>query len=334
MYRLLFFIASLLISLSGFAQTPSDSIHEARRVQIEKAREAARAKAKARAEERAKMEAEKNRQENGVDSKGANNQGVDSGNKSETDAREERLKQARRRSQANKPSETDASKTASATKDESKTVKEDPKKEEKSRKEEKAKKVDKSKKEEKAKKEDKSKKEEEPKKEEKPKKLSIKERNMADTAVAKSKYGNGTFGLRGNVGASIVWSDYSDRDNKIGFDSWGFVLNGGLGYRIYHAAYAGILLEIEAVEMLAFSPMLDIVVAAPTPVAPFVEIAAGPYISYSEDRNWVFQPRAGLSCRGKKNKIMRFGFGLRMYDDAFDAETFKPQYAASYTVEF
>lgn len=172
------------------------------------------------------------------------------------------------------------------------------------------------------------------KEEPKPKKPSIKERNMKDTTVAKSKYGNGTFGWRGNIGASITWSDYSDRNSKIGFDSWGFVLYGGLGYRINHIAYAGITLDIEAVEMLSFSPMIDFVVTAPTPISPFVELSAGPYVSYNEYRKWVFQPRAGLSYRGKKNKIMRFGFGLRMYDDAFDSDTFRPQYAASVTAEF
>lgn len=111
-------------------------------------------------------------------------------------------------------------------------------------------------------------------------------------------------------------------------------MNGGMGYRFNHIGYVGLLIDIEVIELLAFSPMLDFVLSAPTPVAPFIELTAGPYVSYDEYRKWVFQPRAGLSYRGKKNKIMRFGFGLRMYDDAFDSDSFKPQYAASYSVEF
>ena len=166
------------------------------------------------------------------------------------------------------------------------------------------------------------------------KKPSARERNKADTAVAKSKYGPGTFGLRGNIGATIAWSDYSDREHKIGFNKWGFVLNGGVGYRFNHIGYIGVLIDIEAIELLAFSPMLDFVVSAPTPFAPFIELTAGPYVSYDENRKWAFHPRAGLSYRGKNNKVMRFGFGLRMYDDAFDSDSFTPQYAASYSVEF
>ena len=303
MYRLLFFIASLLISLSGFAQTPNDSIQQVRKAQVEKARAAARAKAEAKAAERAKMEAERNHADKGVvphepqnqkdphrGSKDPRRENADKNRdlrrgREREDVRKERLKQEVRKEQAN-----ETSKTAVAKGD--------------------------------------------PKKEEKPKKPSIKERNMADTAVAKSKYGPGTFGLKGNIGATIVWSDYSNRKDKIGFDSWGFVLNGGMGYRFNHIGYVGVLMEVEAIELIAFSPMLDFVVTAPTPVSPFVELTAGPYISYDDYRKWVFQPRVGLSYRGKQNKIMRFGFGLRMYDDAFDAETFKPQYAASYTVEF
>lgn len=296
MYRLLLlFITSLLISFSGFAQqTQSDSLQEVRKAQIEKARAAARAKAEARAAERAKMESEKQK----TDKSTATLEKSDK-KKAEADSKKVEAKADNANEKESKRERKAREKKADDAKGSKATATK-----------------------------------EEPKKEEKPKKPSIKERNMADTTVAKSKYGDGTFGLRGSVGASIAWSDYSDRNNKIGFNSWGFVLNGGIGYRINHVAYAGITFDIEAIELLAFSPMLDIIVTAPTPVAPFVEMTAGPYFSYDEYRKWVFQPRAGLSYRGKKNKIMRFGFGLRMYDDAFDAETFKPQYAASVTAEF
>ncbi len=309
MYRLILFITSLLISLSGFAQTPSDSLQQVRKAQIEKARAAARAKAEARSAERAKMEAQK--------------QEADA--KKETDSKKSSSKNV----DADKTSKADSKKAEAKVND--KADNEKPKRDKKAR-EEKAKEPSTPSAKTQVAKTPAAK--EDPKKEEKPKKPSIKERNMADTAIAKSKYGPGTFGLRGNVGASIAWCDYSDRDNKIGFDSWGFVLYGGVGYRINHTAYAGLLFDVEAIEMLAFSPMIDFVVSAPTPISPFLELSAGPYISYDVNRKWVFQPRAGLSYRGKKNKIMRFGFGLRMYDDAFDSDSFKPQYAASVTAEF
>lgn len=298
MYRLLLFITTLLISLSGFAQTPSDSLQQVRKAQIEKAREAARAKAQARAEERARMEANKKdadnvKKDNEAEKKTAKKVEKEEGKKDnkidskkgdkerKSDAKEERKREGK----------LDARKKADASK---KLVE----------------------------------------KQDTVKRVSIRERNKKDTTIAKSKYGPGTFGWRGNVGATIAWSDYSERENKMGSENWGFVLNGGMGYRFNHIAYVGITLEIEAIELLAFSPTVDFVVSAPSPVAPFVELTAGPYISYDDYRKWVFQPRFGLSYRGKQNKIMRFGFGLRMYDDAFDSDTFRPQYAASYTVEF
>lgn len=301
MYRLLLFITTLLISLSGFAQTPSDSIQNVRKAQIEKARAAARAKAEARAAQRAKMEADRIGKSNNSEKaeepkelqKGQTKKDQDVQKADEkNESKKESLKRERKRDKEKKAEKTESAKASAEAKEESKKA-------------------------------------------EKPKKPSIKERNMADTAVARSKYGDGTFGLRGNIGATIAWSDYSGR-NKMGFDSWGFVLYGGMGYRINHIAYAGIIMDFEVIERIAISPMLDLVVAAPTPVAPFVELTAGPYLSYDENRNWVFQPRVGLSYRGKKNKIMRFGLGMRMYDDAFKSNSgsFKPQYAASYTVEF
>ncbi len=312
MYRLLLFITSLLISFTGFAQAPSDSLQEARKAQIEKARAAARAKAEAKAAERAKMEAEKKAKAMESDSKPE---------KSKTDA--ETKKQSPKKAETEK---ADAKKTEAKADDKAKEEK--PKREKRSREEKK----------EKDKNADAPKKADAPKaaeqKEEKPKKPSIKERNMADTTIAKSKYGPGTYGWRGNVGATIAWSDYGNRENKMGFDSWGFVLNGGMGYRFNHIGYVGLLIDVEAIEMLAFSPMVDFIVSAPTPVAPFVELTAGPYLSYDEYRKWVFQPRFGLSYRGKQNKIMRFGFGFRIYDDAFDSDSFNPQYAASYSIEF
>lgn len=298
MYRLLLLITSLLISFAGLAQTPSDSIQEARKARIEKARAAAREKAEAKAAERAKMESAKQTEAKAVDKKN------DTAEKPKTDDKKSDVK-------AEKKAEEKAEKT---------------KRDRKSR-EEKKETTDKASKNASADKAN-------VQKEEKPKKPSARERNHADTTIAKSKYGDGTFGLRGNIGATVAWGDYSGRENKIGFDNWGFTLNGGIGYRFHHTIYVGALIEFEAIEMIEVSPMLDVAISAPTPLAPFIEITAGPYISYDKNRNWVFQPRAGLSYRGKKNKIMRFGFGLRLYDDTFDAETFKPQYAASYTVEF
>ena len=298
MYRLLLFITTLLISLSGFAQTPSDSLQQVRKAQVEKAREAARAKAKARAEERARMEAADHNVKKEEDARKKE--------KTEADSRKADSPKANTKVDDQKPSEKRSEK-----------AKEERKRQEKLEARKKA---------------EVSKDLEE--KQDTVKKLSIRQRNKKDSTIAKSKYGPGTFKWRGNVGATTAWADYSDREDKIGSENWGFVLNGGMGYRFNHVAYVGLTFEIEAIELLAFSPMVDFVVSAPTPVSPFVELTAGPYISYNEYRNWVFQPRVGLSYRGKQNKIMRFGFGLRMYDDAFDAETFKPQYAASYTVEF
>lgn len=298
MYRLLLLITTLLISLSGFAQTPSDSLQQVRKAQIEKAREAARAKAQARAEERARMEANKK----------------DSDNVKKDNEAEKKTAKKVEKEEGKKDNKIDSKK---GDKERKSDAKEERKREEK---------LDARKKAEASKKL--------AEKQDTVKRVSIRERNKKDTTIAKSKYGPGTFGWRGNVGATIAWSDYSERENKMGSENWGFVLNGGMGYRFNHIAYVGITLEIEAIELLAFSPTVDFVVSAPSPVAPFVELTAGPYISYDDYRKWVFQPRFGLSYRGKQNKIMRFGFGLRMYDDAFDAETFKPQYAASYTVEF
>lgn len=312
MHRLLLIITSLLISLAGFAQTTqSDSIQAARKAKIEKARAAAREKAESLASERAKIEAEKKKNDEDADRK---------------------AKQQKERQEKEKQIAADQKEKAKA---EGKKVEKDEnlnkaKKEKESRKE-------KDREKEKAEKEKAAKAKDAPKSaapQDTAKKLSIRERNMADTAIAKSKYGPATFKWRGNVGATVTWSDYSSRKDKIGFESWGFVINGGAGYRFNHVVYAGLLLDLEFIELLAFSPMVDLVVAAPTPVAPFVELTAGPYVSYDENRKWVFQPRFGLSYRGKKEKIMRFGFGLRMYDDAFDSDSFKPQYAASYTVEF
>ncbi len=300
MYRLLLLITTLLISLSGFAQTPSDSLQQVRKAQIEKAREAARAKAQARAEERARMEANK---------KDANNDNV----KKDNEAEKKTAKKVEKE-EGKKDNKIDSKK---GDKERKSDAKEERKREEK---------LDARKKAEASKKL--------AEKQDTVKRVSIRERNKKDTTIAKSKYGPGTFGWRGNVGATIAWSDYSERENKMGSENWGFVLNGGMGYRFNHIAYVGITLEIEAIELLAFSPTVDFVVSAPSPVAPFVELSAGPYISYDDYRKWVFQPRFGLSYRGKQNKIMRFGFGLRMYDDAFDSDTFRPQYAASYTVEF
>lgn len=300
MYRLLLLITTLLISLSGFAQTPSDSLQQVRKAQIEKAREAARAKAQARAEERARMEANK---------KDANNDNV----KKDNEAEKKTAKKVEKE-EGKKDNKIDSKK---GEKERKSDAKEERKREEK---------LDARKKAEASKKL--------AEKQDTVKRVSIRERNKKDTTIAKSKYGPGTFGWRGNVGATIAWSDYSERENKMGSENWGFVLNGGMGYRFNHIAYVGITLEIEAIELLAFSPTVDFVVSAPSPVAPFVELSAGPYISYDDYRKWVFQPRFGLSYRGKQNKIMRFGFGLRMYDDAFDSDTFRPQYAASYTVEF
>lgn len=298
MYRLLLLITTLLISLSGFAQTPSDSLQQVRKAQIEKAREAARAKAQARAEERARMEANKK----------------DADNVKKDNEAEKKTAKKVEKEEGKKDNKIDSKK---GDKERKSDAKEERKREEK---------LDARKKAEASKKL--------AEKQDTVKRVSIRERNKKDTTIAKSKYGPGTFGWRGNVGATIAWSDYSERENKMGSENWGFVLNGGMGYRFNHIAYVGITLEIEAIELLAFSPTVDFVVSAPSPVAPFVELTAGPYISYDDYRKWVFQPRFGLSYRGKQNKIMRFGFGLRMYDDAFDAETFKPQYAASYTVEF
>lgn len=283
MYRLLLLITSLLIFISGSAQTPSDSLKAVRKAQVEKARAEARAKAEARAAERTKNDkAEKATDKKDSDAK------ADA--KADKNVKEEKSKRERRSREDKKADNANDSKKATASKDNTQKEKE--------------------------------------------KKPSVRERNKADTTIAKSKYGPGTFGWRGNIGATITWSNYEDRENKIGFDSWGFVLNGGMGYRLNHLSYIGVLLEIEAIELLAFSPMLDFVVSAPTPVAPFLELTAGPYYSYDEIRKWVFQPRIGLSYRGKKNKIMHFGFGLRMYNDAFKSDSFIPQYAASYSVEF
>lgn len=298
MYRLLLLITTLLISLSGFAQTPSDSLQQVRKAQIEKAREAARAKAQARAEERARMEANKK----------------DADNVKKDNEAEKKTAKKVEKEEGKKDNKIDSKK---GDKERKSDAKEERKREEK---------LDARKKAEASKKL--------AEKQDTVKRVSIRERNKKDTTIAKSKYGPGTFGWRGNVGATIAWSDYSERENKMGSENWGFVLNGGMGYRFNHIAYVGITLEIEAIELLAFSPTVDFVVSAPSPVAPFVELTAGPYISYDDYRKWVFQPRFGLSYRGKQNKIMRFGFGLRMYDDAFDSDTFKPQYAASYTVEF
>lgn len=298
MYRLLLLITTLLISLSGFAQTPSDSLQQVRKAQIEKAREAARAKAQARAEERARMEANKK----------------DADNVKKDNEAEKKTAKKIEREEGKKDNKADSKK---GDKERKSDAKEERKREEK---------LDARKKAEASKKL--------AEKQDTVKRVSIRERNKKDTTIAKSKYGPGTFGWRGNVGATIAWSDYSERENKMGSENWGFVLNGGMGYRFNHIAYVGITLEIEAIELLAFSPTVDFVVSAPSPVAPFVELTAGPYISYDDYRKWVFQPRFGLSYRGKQNKIMRFGFGLRMYDDAFDSDTFRPQYAASYTVEF
>ena len=282
MYRLLLLITSLLIFISGSAQTPSDSLKAVRKAQVEKARTEARAKAEARAAERTKNDkAEKATDKKDSDAK------ADA--KADKNVKEEKSKRERR-SREEKADNANDSKKANASKDNTQKEKE--------------------------------------------KKPSVRERNKADTTIAKSKYGPGTFGWRGNIGATITWSNYEDRENKIGFDSWGFVLNGGMGYRLNHLSYIGVLFEIEAIELLAFSPMLDFVVSAPTPVSPFIELTAGPYYSYDEIRKWVFQPRVGLSYRGKKNKIMHFGFGLRMYNDAFKSDSFIPQYAASYSVEF
>lgn len=298
MYRLLLLITTLLISLSGFAQTPSDSLQQVRKAQIEKAREAARAKAQARAEERARMEANKK----------------DADNVKKDNEAEKKTAKKVEKEEGKKDNKIDSKK---GDKERKSDAKEERKREEK---------LDARKKAEASKKL--------AEKQDTVKRVSIRERNKKDTTIAKSKYGPGTFGWRGNVGATIAWSDYSERENKMGSENWGFVLNGGMGYRFNHIAYVGITLEIEAIELLAFSPTVDFVVSAPSPVAPFVELTAGPYISYDDYRKWVFQPRFGLSYRGKQNKIMRFGFGLRMYDDAFDSDTFRPQYAASYTVEF
>lgn len=326
MYRLLLLITSILIFISGFAQTPSDSIQTARKAQIEKARAAARAKAEAKAAERAKNEAAKQNAENVTDKKNSDSKAVTEADKKIKEEKSKRERRSRDEKADNakdsKKSDVKADSKVDAKAD--KNVKEEPKRERRSR-DEKADNAKDSKKATPAK---------NTTKKEKEKKPSARERNKADTTIAKSKYGPGTFGLRGNIGASIAWNDYSDREHKIGFNSWGFVLSGGMGYRFNHIGYVGVLIDVEAIELLAFSPMLDFVVSAPTPVSPFIELTAGPYVSYDEYRKWVFQPRAGLSYRGKKNKIMRFGFGLRMYDDAFDSDSFSPQYAASYSVEF
>ena len=322
MYRILLFITSLLIFISGFAQTPSDSIQAARKAQIEKARAAARAKAEARAAERAKNEAAKQNAENVTDKKGSDAKAEEKADKNvkEEKSRRERKAREEKADNANDSKKSDVKADAKADKN---TKEEKSKRERKAREE----KTDNADKKASATKGDAP-------KAEKVKKPSARERNKADSTIAKSKYGPGTFGLRGNIGATIAWSDYSDREHKIGFNSWGFVLNGGVGYRFNHIGYIGVLIDIEAIELLAFSPMLDFVVSAPTPFAPFIELTAGPYVSYDENRKWAFQPRAGLSYRGKNNKVMRFGFGLRMYDDAFDSDSFTPQYAASYTIEF
>ena len=324
MYRLLLFITSLLIVISGFAQTPSDSIQAARKAQIEKARAEARAKAEAKAAERAKNEAAKQNAENVTDKKNSDSKAVAEADKN---IKEEKSKRDRR-SREEKADKANDSKKIDAKADA---------KADKNIKDEKSKRERRSRDEKKADKDNDSKKATASKdntQKEKVKKPSARERNKADTTIAKSKYGPGTFGWRGNIGATIAWNDYSDREHKIGFNRWGFVLNGGMGYRFNHIGYVGVLIDVEAIELLAFSPMLDFVLSAPTPVSPFIELTAGPYVSYDEHRKWVFQPRAGLSYRGKKNKIMRFGFGLRMYDDAFDSDSFNPQYAASFSVEF
>ncbi len=326
MYRLLLLITSLLIIFSGSAQTSSDSLKAVRKAQVEKARAEARAKAEARAAERTKNEAAKQNAENVTDKKNSDSKTVSEADKN---IKEEKSKRERRSRDEKADNAKDSKKSDVKTESKvdakaDKNVKEESKREKKSRKE----KADNS---------NDSKKaaaDKDATKKEKEKKPSARERNKADTTIAKSKYGPGTFGLRGNIGASIAWNDYSDREHKIGFNSWGFVLSGGMGYRFNHIGYVGVLIDVEAIELLAFSPMLDFVVSAPTPVSPFIELTAGPYVSYDEYRKWVFQPRAGLSYRGKKNKIMRFGFGLRMYDDAFDSDSFSPQYAASYSVEF
>ena len=326
MYRLLLLITSLLIIFSGSAQTSSDSLKAVRKAQVEKARAEARAKAEARAAERTKNEAAKQNAENVTDKKKSDSKTVSEADKN---IKEEKSKRERRSRDEKADNAKDSKKSDVKTESKvdakaDKNVKEESKREKKSRKE----KADNS---------NDSKKaaaDKDATKKEKEKKPSARERNKADTTIAKSKYGPGTFGLRGNIGASIAWNDYSDREHKIGFNSWGFVLSGGMGYRFNHIGYVGVLIDVEAIELLAFSPMLDFVVSAPTPVSPFIELTAGPYVSYDEYRKWVFQPRAGLSYRGKKNKIMRFGFGLRMYDDAFDSDSFSPQYAASYSVEF
>ncbi|MBR6596736.1 MAG: hypothetical protein IKK68_02135 [Paludibacteraceae bacterium] len=327
MYRLLLLITSLLIVISGFAQTPSDSIQAARKAQIEKARAAARAKAEAKAAERAKNEAAKQNAENVTDKKNSDSKAVAEADKNikEEKSKRDRRSREEKADKSNDSKKSDAKTDSKADAKADKNVKEEKSKRERRSREEKADNANDSKKASATK---------ETPKAEKVKKPSARERNKADTAVAKSKYGPGTFGLRGNIGATIAWNDYSDREHKIGFNRWGFVLNGGMGYRFNHIGYVGLSIDIEAIELLAFSPMLDFVVSAPTPVSPFIELTAGPYFSYDEYRKWVFQPRAGLSYRGKKNKIMRFGFGLRMYDDAFDSDSFSPQYAASYSVEF
>lgn len=320
MYRLLLLITSLLIFISGSAQTPSDSLKAVRKAQVEKARAEARAKAEARAAERTKNDkAEKATDKKDSDAKA--DAKADKIVKEEKSKRERKSREEKKADNANDSKKSDVKADTKADKN----VKEEKSKRERRSREEKADNANDSKKANASK--DNTQKEKE-------KKPSVRERNKADTTIAKSKYGPGTFGWRGNIGATITWSNYEDRENKIGFDSWGFVLNGGMGYRLNHLSYIGVLFEIEAIELLAFSPMLDFVVSAPTPVSPFIELTAGPYYSYDEIRKWVFQPRVGLSYRGKKNKIMHFGFGLRMYNDAFKYDSFIPQYAASYSVEF
>lgn len=320
MYRLLLLITSLLIFISGSAQTPSDSLKAVRKAQVEKARAEARAKAEARAAERTKNDkAEKATDQKDSDAKA--NAKADKNVKEEKSKRERKSREEKKADNANDSKKSDVKADTKADKN----VKEEKSKRERRSREDKADNANDSKKANASK--DNTQKEKE-------KKPSVRERNKADTTIAKSKYGPGTFGWRGNIGATITWSNYEDRENKIGFDSWGFVLNGGMGYRLNHLSYIGVLFEIEAIELLAFSPMLDFVVSAPTPVSPFIELTAGPYYSYDEIRKWVFQPRVGLSYRGKKNKIMHFGFGLRMYNDAFKSDSFIPQYAASYSVEF
>jgi hypothetical protein len=328
MHRLLFFIASIFVFISASAQTPSDSLQEARKAKIEKARAEARARAETRAAERAKKEAEGQKSEN---INGKKDSDTKANAKADNNVKEEKAKRERRSrdEKADNDSKKSDVKKDGDTKANAKAdnnVKEEKSKRERRSRDEKADNAKDSKK-------ASASKDNEPKAE-KVKKPSARERNKADTTIAKSKYGPGTFGWRGTIGATIAWNDYDDREHKIGFNSWGFVLNGGMGYRFNHIGYVGLLIDIEVIELLAFSPMLDFVLSAPTPVAPFIELTAGPYVSYDEYRKWVFQPRAGLSYRGKKNKIMRFGFGLRMYDDAFDSDSFKPQYAASYSVEF